>query len=154
MNICFVSYRVQASALLPCTFSCARPPPVFPQCTGTFWAVRAATGHKPSCLRSRGKRREERAEPRSRPGCPRLPPLNITTTAPQHSPQGPGHTLDTGSPGLRAPAPGHWSLVATLTPGCGRPEVSSGQHHQPHRHPGHSHRVWSTPPHTSLWGFW
>ena len=98
--------------------------------------MRTATGHKPSCLRSGGERRELWSRPASSGR-----PLNITTTAP-HSVR-PGHTLAT-----RVPGPGprvSLSLcvhtLATLTPGCGRAEVSGGRAgHWPHQHPGHSHR--------------
>ena len=73
--------------------------PDFPQCTtGTFWAVRAATGHKPSCLRRR--EREALVPPRLPAQCP----LNITTTAPQLRP---------GS----GPYIGHWPGLGPRVPG-------------------------------------
>ena len=84
--------------------------------------------------------REERGE--SSGPAPPAPAAHLTSPPRHHTVCGPAIHWP---PVSRAPDPGSLSLcvhtLATLTPGCGRAEVSGGRAgHWPHQHPGHSHR--------------
>ena len=140
-------------ALCVCLSISASHPPVFPLCTLAHFGRcgRPLATNPPVWGRAERGEREELWSRPGRPGCP----LNITTTAPQHSPHcpGPGHTLDTlRSPGLRAPAPGqcpHSGHTDTrLWLGWGVQWPSVQPHHHPH-HRGDTGRdwmQWSRPP--------